>query len=461
MATDNTRTDADSRGTASATDDGSRRFVPLLGRFFPESFGLAVLLALAALLATAPSLGVESQLELFATGFYDLFTLQMALILLWVLSANVVESRPVGALLDRIAAAVPTSQRAIVAATAAIAMAFGLINWALGLVGGVLVGHRLCRRAREAGVAVHYPLVLTGALLSLVVTNQGLSSPGALLMADESGTTNFLVESAGSVTASSVLLSPANVVASLVLLATLPPILVALAPGDESDRTELAEVESLVSEAGSAAGTLDRYEPPEADRTFADRLEQSRLISLTAVVIGAASVGWHFATGGRLTLLWFLFALVVLGLLVHGQPMAFREKTTHATRWANHLAIPFLLYATVVALLSEAGLYVAIGDALGAAAAGAFAAAFGVGLLVPDPGAVWTLLGPALVAAGADLADSIVAVMFGAGLSNLWLGFLFVAVVGVRGFAWREFARYAAVVTVYVAAVVIASVTLL
>ncbi|MCL7416629.1 MAG: TIGR00366 family protein [Halalkalicoccus sp.] len=446
MATRHTETDA---------QDGDAGFVPFLGRFFPESLALAVLLALVALLVTTPFLPAFRQIETFTIGFYRLFAIQMALILYWVLSATVVESRPVGALFDRIAGSIPTSQTAIVYSTGVLALALGWVNWALGLLGGVFVGRRLCRHARKEGVAVHYPAVLTAGLLSLVLANQGPTSPGALLMADGrlAGMSGFLADS-GPLSMAEFLLTPANLVPGVVLILTLPLVLVVLAPEAKTDRTGL-EDGSLLE--GSIAETFDHYSlPSQGGYTVADRLEQSRLISGLAVVIGLGSVGLYVVGGGGLTLLWFLFSLMVLGLLVHARPMAFRSKTTHATRWANHVAVPFMLYAVVFALLSAAGLYGAIGDALGGTP-GAFLAALGLGLLIPDPASVWVVVGPALIATGSDLVGSVVAVMYGAGLSNLWLGFLFCGILSIRGFDWREFVRYAAVISVYVSVVVLVS----
>lgn len=442
------------RHTTNETDEGGEEFVPFLGRYFPESLALSVLLALLALLVTIPYLAPLEQLELFTTGFYDLFALQMALILFWVLSATVVEARPVGALFDRIATHVPTSQPAIVYATGVIALAFGWVNWALGLVGGVLIGRRLCRRAREEGVAVHYPAVLTAGLLSLVLANQGLTSPGALLMADVAMAemTGVFADSVGTVGMSEFALAPANVVSSLVLLLTLPLVLVVLAPSDKMDRRELGDGPLLD---GTIRSTLDHYTlPTRSEYTAADFLEQSRLISMVAVVVGVASAVIHFVTGGALTLLWSLFCLMILGLLVHARPMAFRSKTTDATRWANHVAIPFMLYAVVFALLSGAGLYEPIGSALETSPLAPLMTSFGLGLLIPDPASLWLVIGPALVASEASLLASLIAVMYGAGLSNLWLGFLFCGILSVRGFDWRLFTRYAAVLSVYVVAVV-------
>lgn len=444
----------------STREDG---FVPFLGQFFPESLTLAVLLAALALVATVPYLSTVTQLELLATGFFDLMTVQMPLILLWVLSATVVESPHAGRVLDRVADALPAgSQRRVVYATGFVGLLFGWVNWALGLVGAALVGQRLCRRAEENGVRVHYPAVLIGAVLSLVVANVGLSSPGALLMADSSGTTNFLVDpDRGRVVAdaSAFLLHPANVASVAVLLFTLPALVAALAPGDERDRRPVSEYATLAE--GSIAGALSHYDPPPRDEwVFADRLEQSRALSVVTFLLGATSFGAYFATGGSLTLLWLLFGLMMLGILVQRRPMAFVEKTRDATRWAAHLAVPFLLYAGVFALLTQANLYAALGDALAATGVTqvvSYVAALVLGLFVPSPGSVWVLQGPALVASGADLVPSLVSVMYGAGVSNVWLGFLFAAVLGVtHGFDWREYLRYAAAVTVYVSVVVVA-----
>ena len=310
---------------------------------------------------------------------------------------------------------------------------------------------------------MHYPAVLTAGLLALVIMDQGLSSPGALLMAEASGTTNFLVNPEQGrlvVDMSPFLTHPANLVSSVLLVLTLPLLLVVLAPDEENDRRPVSAFTSVLE--GSIAETLNHHAPPPREEwEVADRLEQSPVINVIAFLLGAASVVAYFATGGALTILWLLFALMMLGVLVRVRPMAFVEKTRDTTRWANHVAIPFLLYAGVHALLAEPGLYATIGNALSATGltqVSSYIVALVLGLFVPDPGSVWVLQGPALVAANADLVPSVVSVMYGAGVSNLWLGFLFVGLIpSTEGFDWREYLRYAAAVTAYVSVVVIAS----
>lgn len=450
--------------------DSRGSFGPTLGRYFPESLVNALLLGLAALAVTIPFLDPLTQLELFATGFYELFTLQMLLILFWVVSASVVESPRVGAFLDWLTGFLPTSQAGIIYTTGFLSLLLGWVNWAFGLIGGVLVGQRLCRRAQREGTAVHYPLVLTAGLLALVLTNQGLSSPGALIMADETGLANVMLDDAGAIRLSEFVLHPVNLLSSAIFLVTLPLLLVSLAPsadgrgededGEDGDISTLDEGNQNLLVEHSISDTLEHYSPKvaPADWTLGDRLENSELITAIAVVIGLVSAGWHFATGGDLTLPWLAFTLIVVGLAAQGPPMAYRDKTEDATKWANHVAIPFLLYAAVFALLGESGLYGAIGDALAGTDlpyVASFVVAFVLGLLIPDPGSLWVIQGPAIVGTELELVTSLVAVMYGAGISNLWLAFLFASILSIPGFEWREFVRYAAVVTGYMAVVIL------
>lgn len=444
--------------TTTSTTQKGESFVPALSKYFPESLVAALFLAVLALVVTIPYLDPITQFELFGTGFFQLFTTQMLLILFWVLGASVVESSRVGRLFDWLADILPTSQRGVIYTTALVSLALGWINWAFGLIGGILIGQRLCQRARAEGTAVHYPLVLTGGLLALVIMNQGLTSPGGLMMADGTGLANVMVDDVGTISMGAFILHPVNLVSSILFIVTLPLILVLMAPSDESEITPLDEQNQILN--GSIAETLAHYKPqrPPEEWKLGDRLENSEIITWTAVIIGAVSFGWHFGTGGSLTLPWVAFTLMIVGLAAQGPPMAFREKTEDATKWANHVAIPFLLYAGVWELLSESNLYEMLGDVIGGSGIPhvvSYGIAFVVGLLVPDPGSLWVVQGPALAAAEANLTTSLITVMYGAGVSNLWLAFLFAGILSIYGFDYREFAKYAGIVTIYISVVVL------
>jgi short subunit fatty acids transporter len=443
-----------------ATETGTAirdsEFVDRFQEFYPEPLVFAVLLGVLALLVTAPSLPLTDQLELFTTGFYDLFRVQMALLLWWLLSATVVESRPFGAMLDAIAARVPTSQRAIVGTTTIFALVGGWINWAVGLIGGVYLGRRLTHRARNAGVAVHYPTVLFGGLLATVTAYQGLTSPAGLLLA-ETGSVNPLGGQAGVVPLGATIFDPSNLLAGGVLLVSLPLILVTVTPDGSTVGRAPADDERSIAE------TFDHYEPTPASAAVpADRLEDSRVLTAVVVLIGLSSISWQWLTGSGVAMLGTLFTLVMVGLLFQQRPMAFVEKISHGTRWIRHLAVPFLFYAGTYALLAKSGLYAAVGTALantGLPAASTYLVSLLAGLLVVDPGSLWVLLGPAVTQTGTAVSELATTTMFGAGLSNLWLSFLFLRILGVEGIETSTFLRYATGVTVYVSAVVVVAVT--
>jgi len=441
-------------------------FVNQLNSVYPDPLLMAILLAIVTLIAVTPYYATPvQQLEVFATGFFNLFALQMGLILFWVVSAVIAESRITGSLFDKIVAQLPTgSQTTVVYATGVVSLIFALFNWALGLIGGVLIGYKLAQRAEQEGTAVHYPAVLAASLLSLVIMNQGFSSPGALLMADPTGTVNFLAQGESGqlvLDMGTFLLNPVNGISMILFVVTLPLLIAKLAPSEVANRQSASDTLELNIGEKSLKEYLSHHSlPSEEEMEIADKLEQSRKLSVITVFVGGSSVVAYFISGGKLTLLWFLFAIIMLGILLQERPMAFVEKTKESTKWAKHVAIPFLLYANIHYLLDGAGLYDSFAATLsstGVPQISSYFVALGLGLLIPDPGSVWVIQSPAVLGTGTELGAALVPVMYGAGMSNFWLSFLFIGLIGtVSSFSWSEYFRYAAVVTGYVSIVLVA-----
>ncbi|MDZ7729968.1 MAG: TIGR00366 family protein [Natrialbaceae archaeon] len=471
-------------------------FIAFADRFYPGPLLVAIFLVILAALLTSTSLDPFDQLGVVATGFYELLVVQAAFLFWWVLSPSLVQSGRIGGMLDwivdRYESAVGLTPTTVIGGTAALALTLGWINWALGIIGGIFIGQKLARRAAEEDVAVHYPLVLMAGLLGLLLANQGLTSSGGLLMSDQLlGTGEIAAEtypgSSGAVgdqittvenyegflwllglseptSFYGFLLHPSNLLASLVLLVTLPILLTRLGP---------SEGVTTIEDAGDLIVTdtirerLAGYTAPDPeDRTFAERAENNRWLSILTGLIGLGALGWYLGTGHEPSLMWLLFGLIAGGMLVHTVPQAYIEQCTNAAGWAVPIGIPFVFYAAVIIMLERAGTFGAIGGLLegaGVPAVSGYGLGFLVGLAVPDPGTVWLIVGPMLAAAGADIMASLVAVMFASGISNLWLGFLFLGIFAHRidGFDWLEFFHYATIITVYVSIVVIGSLLVL
>lgn len=421
--------------------------------YYPGPVAMSLVLVLGIVVATAGRLDAFEQAGAITTGFHELLTLQLALVFWWFLSVSAVESRRVGAVADRLAdalAPLATGHSRVVATTAAVALVLGVVNWALGLFVGLFVGRRLYARAKENGVAVDYTPVVVAALSSLVVANQGLSAPAGLVLADD-GFVNVLAGTVGTVPFGAFLLHPANVLATGFLVVTLPLVIARVGAIDDEGDDDASVSESSIAERFTA------YRPPSGELTPAERLENSRPLGYLVGGVGLLSAGWHFLTGGEATITWLLFVLLMVAVVAHDYPQGFVEKTTNATSWTLPVAIPFVFYAAGYVMLADSGLAVAVGDSLVAPVVTTYLGSLGLGLLVPDPGSVWLLVAPFAASAGADAATVAVASSFGSGVSNLWLGFVFLGLFAPSsgGLSTRTFVRIAGVVTMYTSFVVL------
>lgn len=478
--------DTTSRGTA---------FVAAFDRYYPGPLVMSLLLVVAIAVGTAHLLSPFEQLEIVATGFYDLLVVQAALIFWWVLAATLVYSERVGQAFDLfadgVADSLTLSSTRVIVVTALTALLLGWINWALGLIGGVFIGQKLARIAGERDVPVHYPAVLFAGLLGLVIANQGPTSPGGLLMADSllgtgnvadiyPGGTGGADTEADQITTVEdyagffrffgiedpvnywgFLLHPANLAASVALVVTLPVVLAKLAP--QRDVVTIEDAGDLIV-SGEIRSALTEYSPPPREEwTFADKVENSRILAYLTGVFGLVYVVWFLYSGYMPSMVWFLFSLIVVGLLVHDVPQAYIEQCTTASQWAVAIGLPFVFYAAAVVMVDTAGISGPLGDTLAGAPLTelpSYILAFGTGLVVPDPGSVWLIAGPIIQSATGDLMGSLVLTMYASGISNLWLAFVFLGIFANRidGFDWREFAYYALACTIWSSAVVILSV---
>ncbi|OKY77814.1 MAG: Short chain fatty acids transporter [Candidatus Methanohalarchaeum thermophilum] len=423
-------------------------FVTFLGGYFPESMTLAVLLSIIVLLGSLTSIKLLEALELFSTGFFNFLELQMSLILWWMLPAIVVESERTGIILDKITEKIPPKEKYIVLITFILAFFLGWVNWAFGLITSILVGQKLCIKAKNNGNKINYHIILFISLLSLISGNIGITSPGALIL-----TENYL-----EITNISIINFALNV-QNLIIFSSmflLLPLLYYHSTGKENK--EISERDLIINT--SIKEKLKHHNiPPKDSWVPADYLEYSSLLSIIAFLIGTTSITWAWIHG-NITMLGILFAILMLALISQKNPVAFMEKGADSTKWSLHLAIPFLLYAGTYSLLTKATLYTPIKNLLnGIPVIGSYLIALGAGILIPDPGSLWFLLSPLSEVAG--VLNSLITTMYAAGISNIWLGFIFIGILGIKGFNWKEYIEYALLTTVYLSIVIILVLTLI
>jgi short-chain fatty acids transporter len=376
-------------------------------RWFPDPFAVAalvlVLVAVAAAAAGAPAISVA---RAFGDGFWSLipFTMQMCFVLIG--GYVVADSAPVTAALEWLAAW-PRSGRAAVALVAAVAVLLSLLHWGLALVGATLLARALARREelrmdyRAAGAAAYVGLGATWAL--------GLSSSAAQLQANPASMTKELLAVTGVIPFSETIFLWQSLLLTAVLVVLSIAVAWLTAPGP---------AEALTAQRLG----LDPL-PPALAATApvrpADALEQSPLLSLALVALGAAWLWHEFVAKGPIgavsNLNSYNFLLIILGLLLHWRPRRFLDSVVRAVPSTAGILIQFPLYGGVALILTKAasadGLTLSsrLAEALaGLSTPASFPVVVGLysallGFLVPSGGGKWLIEAPYVMQAANQL----------------------------------------------------------
>ncbi len=364
-------------------------------RYFPDAFVFALLAV--AIVFCGGLLAGAGPLEMaraFGKGFWSLvpFTMQMAMVILG--GYVVAVSPPVHGLIRRIAR-IPRTPRGAVAFTALFAMLASLLSWGFSLIFSGLLVRELATRHRRVdfralGAAAYLGL---GSIWAL-----GLSSSAALMMATPDALPAALKDVTGVLPLSRTLFLWQNLVLVVALVAV--SVVVAWFSYPAEDRVRTAE-------------DLDvRLQPPvvtvDAPATPGERLEHSRVLSLSVAALGIAYLAIVFAEKGGLAALdlnTYNLAFLMLGMVLHGRPRSFLKAVSGAVPATGGVLVQFPFYGGIFGILTGTALSALLADAFTSVTTPhtfpLFTAAYSavLGLFVPSGGGKWVIEAPYLLAA--------------------------------------------------------------
>jgi short-chain fatty acids transporter len=360
----------------------------------------------------------------------------------------------VQAAVTRLAGLVRGTASAVVV-TSLTAMIAALLNWGLGLIVGALLAREVGRAARARGVRVHYPLVAAAGYTGLLVWHGGFSGSAPLSVATPG---HPFAGSMGVLPISSTILSPLNLLTSLLLLVAVPVLLSRMAP-------PAAAVEE------APPPPPDPPSPPPTQGGPAARLENSRLLAWIVALAGFGFAVPYFArTGwGGVNLNIIIFLLLITGLLLHGTPRRYADSIDEGAGGAGGILLQFPFYFGILGILKGSGLVVRFGElfASGAEALSALGIPVGsahavltflgaglINLFVPSGGGQWAVQGPIAVEAarelGTQLPVSVLAVAYGDELTNMLQPFWALPLLALTGLPARAIVGYTALLMVLV-----------
>jgi short-chain fatty acids transporter len=238
-----------------------------------------------------------------------------------------------------------------------------------------------------------------------------------------------------------------NAVITLGLTALVPAALWVLAPREARD-----QVQAIVRE---------RVSEPDDDASeqgwLPDWLETSRLVpAMLALALGVGLVRFgEVSSLARLGLNEITAAMLICGLLLHGNARSFARAVDEAARGCGGIIIQFPIYAAIIAVMVNTGLIRVLADVASLASPAwlpvtTFLSAAVINLFVPSGGGQWAVQGPiALRAAldlGADPTLALMAVAYGDQLTNMLQPFWALPLLGITRVKARDIVGYTALV---------------
>ncbi len=439
----------------------TRGCVKLVQNYLPDPFLFAVILTLVVFFV---GMGVTAQgpmamINHWAGGFWSLlsFSMQMALVLV---TGHTLASTPIVKKgLNALAKPCKTPLQAIVAVTFVSTIACW-INWGFGLVVGALYARQLAKEVK----GVDYRLLIASAYSGFVVWHSGISGSIPLKLATpgpglEAATKGAIIDP---ISTSLTIFSPFNLIIFGIILVTMPFVNRAMHPSKE----DVVEIDPKLLE-----DEVVHNEAIQHGGTFADKMENSMILSMLIGLMGAVYIVYYFATKGfelNLNIVNFLF--LFLGIILHKTPRKFLDAITAAAKGTAGIILQFPFYAGIMGMMTGANLETGISLA-GSISQGfvaistpttyplfTFLSAGVVNFFVPSGGGQWAVQAPIMMPAGAELGVSAaktgMAIAWGDAWTNMIQPFWALPALGIANLGARDIMGFCIVDLLYTGVII-------
>lgn len=416
-------------------------FDRLVQRYLPDAFLFAIILTL---LVFVLGIGLTESTPLdmvvyWGNGFWDLlaFGMQMSLI---VVTGYILANSPFfESLLSKIAKMAKTPGRAIMLVTFVTAVAC-LLNYGFGLVIGALFARHLIQQVPT----VNYRLLVASAYSGYLIWHGGLSGSIPLTIATPG---HFLEEQLGIIPITETIFSSHNLFIVISLLITLPLLNYFISRVVDDNGTGLSIKEMAVGSEPPVEPSQN--EPVSTALTPAERIENSKLISLITGILGLVFIVYFFIQNGldlNINIVNFIF--LFLGILFHKTPRRFLNTVSEAAKNAGGIIIQFPFYAGIMGMMLSSGLseklslwFVNISNEFTFPFL-TFISAGILNMFVPSGGGQWAIQGPIMIDAalelGVDTAKTAMAVAWGDAWTNMIQPFWTLPLLAIAGLKVKD-----------------------
>ncbi|MCM3567083.1 short-chain fatty acid transporter [Neobacillus mesonae] len=419
-------------------------FNRVMQRYLPDPFLFVIILTfvvyiLGMLLTDS---GPYQMVQHWGTGFWSLLTFSMQMVLVLVTGHVLASSKPFKKGLGSLAGLSKTPGHAIISVTL-VSLIATWINWGFGLVIGALFAKELARKVQN----VDYRLLIASAYSGFLIWHGGFSGSIPLTIATPGHFSEKLI---GVIPTSETIFAPFNLIIVIALVVVLPILNRLMMPSKEE--TVVIDPKLLKND--------DAAEPViEEKLTPAERLENSKILSLLTGILGLIFLFWYFATNGfKLNLDIVNFLFLFLGILFHGTPRQFLDAVVNAVKGASGIIIQFPFYAGIMGMMVSSGLAAVISNGFLSIANDftfylfTFWSAGLVNIFVPSGGGQWAVQAPIMLdaakAIGASVPKTAMAVAWGDAWTNMIQPFWVLPALAIAGLKAKDIMGFCVMVLV-------------
>ncbi len=416
----------------------SSAIVYVFERVLPDAFLIAILLTVAVAVAAvlfAPRGGIDVVLLSWYNGIFGIlaFAFQMILILA---TGHVLAHAPlVQRGLRALVGTLRTPNQAVVA-TFLVAAGASWLNWGFGLVIGAVLAREIARHIR-----LDFAWLVAAAYSGWVIWASGPSSSIALSQATPGNALNVVEKVTGHILPfGDTVFTAFNLIPTALVVVAMPFVFILIRPRED-------EIEVFVPPAEETAAPLPSTaagSQPSTFLPFARRVERSRIGSLVLVAGGVGALGITWARGGvSLDVNAVIFIFLILGLLLHGSPVAYGTAMKNAARQTGSMMLQYPIYGGIMGIMAGTGLAEMISRSFVTVATAhtlpflSYLCSLFITFLVPSGGGHWAVQGPftipAAVALHASIPATTMAVAMGEEVANMLQPFWALPVVAMAG----------------------------
>lgn len=375
-------------------------------------------------------------------GFWGLLTFSMQMVLVLVTGHVLASSNVFKKGLGALASLAKSPGQAIIIVTV-VSMIASLINWGFGLVIGALFAKELAKKVKN----VDYRLLIASAYSGFIVWHGGISGSIPLTIATEG---HFSQDLIGIISTDQTIFAGFNLFIILILFLVLPVVNRLMMPSKDQTVT----VDPVLLENDAQAAALE-----QGALTPAEKLENSRIVSLLTGIFGLVFLFYYFATNGfKLNLDIVNFIFLFLGILFHGTPKRFLDAAVNAVKGASGIIIQFPFYAGIMGMMTASGLAAVMSEGFVSISNEftfpffAFLSAGLVNIFVPSGGGQWAVQAPVMLEAAQTLGVSIpktaMAVAWGDAWTNLIQPFWALPALAIAGLKAKDIMGYCVLILI-------------